>query len=106
MSYNSCFISDDTKGLINAMKEVLGDALDETALQALEVSAAMKAAGANDEEIEEMMAMIMNKGGGISEDFISSIKQAMETGSKHSFEALLKINNEHTFPLRLPCRDT
>ena len=64
------------------MKEALGDALDDVTLQAMEVGAAMKGAGASEEEIEEMMAMIMNKGGGISEEFLDSIKQAMETGSK------------------------
>ena len=72
----------DTKALIDAMKEALGDALDEVTLQAMEVGAAMKNAGASEEEIEEMMAMIMNKGGGISEEFLDSIKQAMDTGSK------------------------
>ena len=36
-----------------------------------------KAAGASKEEIEEMMQMIINKGGGISEEFLDSIKQAM-----------------------------
>ena len=47
-------------------------------LQAMEVSEAMAAAGASKEEIEEMMQMIINKGGGISEEFLASIKQAME----------------------------
>ena len=37
----------------------------------------MAAAGASKEEIEEMMQMIINKGGGISEEFLDSIKQAM-----------------------------
>ena len=63
------------------MKEALGGALDDVTLQALEVSAAMKDAGASEEEIEEMMAMIMNKGGGISEEFLDNIKKAMESGT-------------------------
>lgn len=68
------------------MKEALGDALDDVTLQAMEVGAAMKDAGATEEEIEEMMAMIMNKGGGISEEFLDSIKKAMDEGSKSQSE--------------------
>lgn len=66
------------------MKDALGDSLDAQTLQALEVSALMKGAGATDEEVEEMMAMMMNKGGGISDEFLDNIKNAMETGSKET----------------------
>ena len=66
--------------LINAMKGVLGDILDPAALQAMEVSKAMVAAGASKEEIEEMMAVILNRGGTVSQEFLEAIKEAMETG--------------------------
>ena len=43
----------------------------------------MAAAGASQEEIEEMMAMIMSAGsGGISADFIAAIKEAMTLGGE------------------------
>lgn len=67
--------------LFSAMKAALGDLLDPCTLQAMEVSAAMAAAGASQEEIEEMMAMIMSAGsGGISADFMAAIKDAMAHG--------------------------
>ena len=67
--------------LFAAMKGALGHILDPCTLQALEVSAAMAAAGASQEDIEEMMAMIMSAGtGGISEDFLVAIKEAMLHG--------------------------
>jgi len=66
--------------LLEAMRGALGDVLDTAALQAIEVSAAMAAAGASKDEIEEMMQMILNKGGGVSNEFIESIKEAMATG--------------------------
>ena len=62
------------------MKDALGDVLDSKTMKALEVSAVMESAGASKEEIEEMMSMIMNKGGGISQEFIENIKKAMEAG--------------------------
>jgi uncharacterized NAD-dependent epimerase/dehydratase family protein len=62
------------------MKDALGDVLDETTMKALEVSSIMESAGASKDEIEEMMSMIMNKGGGISTEFINNIKKAMESG--------------------------
>ena len=63
------------------MKGVLGNLLDPCTLQAMEVSAAMAAAGASQEEIEEMMAMIMSAGaGGLSADFMAAIKEAMAHG--------------------------
>ena len=43
----------------------------------------MESAGASKEEIEEMMSMIMNKGGGISTDFVDNIKKAMASGSEY-----------------------
>ena len=63
--------------IMEAMKSALGGVIDTATLQAMEVSEAMAAAGASKEEIEEMMQMIINKGGGISEEFLDSIKQAM-----------------------------
>ena len=66
--------------LMEAMKGCLGTVLDTSILQAMEVSAAMAGAGASKEEIEEMMQMILNKGGGISDDFIDAIKDAMTAG--------------------------
>ena len=54
--------------LLEAMKGALGGSLDIAAMQAIEVSTAMAAAGASKEEIEEMMQMILNKGGGISQE--------------------------------------
>ena len=68
--------------LINAMKGALGDVLDPAALQAMEVSKAMAAAGASKEEIEEMMAVILNRGGTVSQEFLEAIKEVMESGGK------------------------
>ena len=46
----------------------------------------MAAAGASQEDIEEMMAMIMSAGtGGISEDFLLAIKEAMTGGGQINF---------------------
>merc|ERR1711970_641742 len=69
-----------SKDLMEAMKGCLGTVMDTSILQAMEVSAAMAGAGASKEEIEEMMQMILNKGGGISDDFIDAIKDAMAAG--------------------------
>ena len=50
----------------------------------------MAAAGASQEDIEEMMAMIMSAGsGGISEDFLMAIKEAMSSGGKVFFNLLI-----------------
>ena len=68
------------EGLINAMKSALGDVLEPAALQAMEVSKAMAAAGASKEEIEEMMAVILNRGGTVSQEFLEAIKEVMESG--------------------------
>jgi len=72
---------------MEAMRGALGSVLDTTMLQAMEVQAAMAGAGASKEEIEEMMHMILNKGGGISSDFIEAIKDAMTSGGS-PFEKL------------------
>ena len=64
------------------MKGALGDVLDPAALQAMEVSKAMAAAGASKEEIEEMMAVILNRGGTVSQEFLEAIKEVMESGGK------------------------
>jgi hypothetical protein len=74
--------------LMEAMKGALGGLLDISTLQAMEVSAAMAAAGASKAEIEEMMQMILNRGGGISDDFIESIKEAMAAGGLSPLEKL------------------
>ena len=66
--------------LMEAMKGALGSVLDQSMMQAMEVQAAMMGAGASKEEIEEMMQMILNKGGGISSEFIEAIKEAMTSG--------------------------
>merc|ERR1719357_1811868 len=68
------------KGGGEAMKGCLGTVLDTSIMQAMEVSSAMAGAGASKEEIEEMMQMMLNKGGGISDDFIDAIKDAMAAG--------------------------
>jgi hypothetical protein len=83
------------------MKGALGHLLDPCTLQALEVSAAMAAAGASQEDIEEMMAMIMSAGtGGISEDFLLAIKEAMSHGGMLESVNVMEITNietkEHT----------
>jgi len=76
--------------LMEAMKGCLGTVMDTSILQAMEVSAAMAGAGASKEEIEEMMQMIMNKGGGISDDFVDAIKEAMAAGGS-PFDKLNKL---------------
>ena len=73
-----------SSGLLSAMKGVFGDVLDPAALQAMEVSKAMAAAGASKEEIEEMMAIILNRGGTVSQEFLEAIKEVMESGGKQS----------------------
>ena len=83
------------EGLINAMKSALGDVLEPAALQAMEVSKAMAAAGASKEEIEEMMAVILNRGGTVSQEFLEAIKEVMEQGGKifNRLRGSLKKNN-------------
>ena len=68
--------------LLSAMKGAFGDVLDPAALQAMEVSKAMAAAGASKEEIEEMMAIILNRGGTVSHEFLEAIKEVMESGGR------------------------
>lgn len=58
----------------------------------MEVSAAMTAAGASKDEIEEMMQMILNKGGGISDDFMDCIQGAMKAGGS-PFEKLKALKS-------------
>ena len=64
------------------LKEAAGEAMDEVSARSLAVHAVMEKAGASKEEIEEMMAMMMSKGGGISKDFLANITQAMESGGE------------------------
>ena len=64
------------------LKEAAGEAFDEVASKSMEVHSIMEKAGASKEEIEEMMAMMMSKGGGISKDFLSNITHAMDSGGK------------------------
>lgn len=66
--------------LINAMKQALGDIIDPVSLQAMEVSAVMAQAGASKEEIEEMMALLLSQGTGVSPDFLEAVKEAMTGG--------------------------
>ncbi len=66
--------------MLRALKDAAGGAMDDVATKTLEVHALMEKAGASKEEIEEMMAMMMSKGGGISKDFLSNIAQAMDSG--------------------------
>jgi len=82
--------------IMEAMKSALGGVIDTATLQAMEVSEAMASAGASKEEIEEMMQMIINKGGGISDEFIEQIKQAMHEGGANPMAKLaaLKIAME------------
>ena len=61
---------------------MVGDALDDTTARALDVHAAMERAGAGKEEIQEMMAMMMNKDGGVSQEFMDNIQKAMDAGGK------------------------
>ena len=82
------------EGLINAMKSALGDVLEPAALQAMEVSKAMAAAGASKEEIEEMMAVILNRGGTVSQEFLEAIKEVMEQGGKNLDRLRRLIENQ------------
>ena len=68
--------------LINAMKNALGDIMDPVSLQAMEVSAVMAQAGASKEEIEEMMALLLSQGSGVSADFIDAVKDCITMGGK------------------------
>ena len=73
------------------MKKTLGDIIDPVSLQAMEISAVMAQAGATQDDIEEMMAMILHQGSaGVSADFIESIKEAMQSGGgKLSYTTLV-----------------
>ena len=72
--------------MIAAMKKTLGDIIDPVSLQAMEISAVMAQAGATQDDIEEMMAMILHQGSaGVSADFIESIKEAMQSGGKLNY---------------------
>lgn len=77
--------------IMEAMKSTLASVLDTATLQAMEVSEAMAAAGASKEEIEEMMQMIINKGGGISDEFVASIKAAMAEGGPNPMAKLAAL---------------
>ena len=83
------------------MKKTLGDIIDPVSLQAMEISAVMAQAGATQDDIEEMMAMILHQGSaGVSADFIESIKEAMQSGGgKLSYTTLviLKMYNFKMF---------
>lgn len=62
------------------MKESFGDALDETSIEAMQVGAYLNGFGASRDEVEEIMAMIMNRDGCTSPDFIGNLKKIMESG--------------------------
>ena len=67
--------------ILEAMKQALGDIIDPTSMQAMEVGAVMAQAGASKEEIEEMMALLLSQGSsGVSADFIDAVKEAMQGG--------------------------
>ena len=87
--------------LIGAMKKALGDIIDPVSLQAMEVSAVMAQAGASQEDIEEMMAMILSQGSGVSADFIDSIKEAMHGGGKENMGSILDGKLTYLFYLKL-----
>ena len=70
------------------MKEALGDIIDPVSLQAMEVSAVMTQAGASKEEIEEMMALLLSQGAGVSPDFLEAVKEAMTSGGKVDFSLI------------------
>lgn len=72
----------DAKSLIRIMKDALGDAMDDVTMDALEVADYMQKAGASKEEMAEMLSIIMSKDGGISQDFISKLKEAISSQSK------------------------
>ena len=76
---------------MKAMKAALGDIIDPVSLQAMEVSAVMAQAGASKDEIEEMMALLLSQGAGVSQDFLDAIKDAMTSGGK--------IHSNRTFAL-------
>ncbi len=66
------------------------------ASKSLEVHSLMEKAGASKEEIEEMMAMMMSKGGGISKDFLANISHAMESGGNHQATCSFRLCSLHT----------
>ena len=66
---------------MQAMKQALGDIIDPSSMQAMEVGAVMAQAGATKEEIEEMMALLLSQGSsGVSADFLDAVKEAMQGG--------------------------
>ena len=77
--------------LINAMKTALGDLIDPVSFQAMEVSAVMAQAGASKEDIEEMMALLLSQGTGVSPDFIDAVKEAITSGGKMIVLAIFRI---------------
>ena len=87
--------------MIGAMKKALGDIIDPVSLQAMEVSAVMAQAGASQEDIEEMMAMILSQGSGVSADFIDSIKEAMQGGGKENITYPASANISYLRALNL-----
>ena len=56
--------------------------MDPVSLQAMEVSAVMAHAGASKEEIEEMMALLLSQGPGVSADFIDAVKDCITMGGE------------------------
>merc|ERR1719468_744764 len=74
------------------MKTALGDLIDPVSFQAMEVSAVMAQAGASKEDIEEMMALLLSQGTGVSPDFIDAVKEAITSGGSAGDRlALLKL---------------
>ena len=82
IEYKSTFISiSGGLSILQAMKQALGDIIDPSSMQAMEVGAVMAQAGATKEEIEEMMALLLSQGSsGVSADFLDAVKEAMQGG--------------------------
>ncbi len=80
----NCF-TDDTAFLLGVMRNALGtSAFDDVSLQALGVHDAMEKAGASPEEIQEMMAMMLNTApGGVSNEFLQNVRNAMSAGGNN-----------------------
>ncbi|XP_071743544.1 uncharacterized protein [Lepeophtheirus salmonis] len=67
--------------LLSVMEDNFGPAVfQQKTIDALVVNAFMEKAGASKDEVEELMLMMMNKGGGVSQHFVNSIQEIMKIG--------------------------
>eukprot|EP00096_Caligus_rogercresseyi_P007094 TRINITY_DN2449_c0_g1_i2.p1 TRINITY_DN2449_c0_g1~~TRINITY_DN2449_c0_g1_i2.p1 ORF type:complete len:654 (+),score=142.93 TRINITY_DN2449_c0_g1_i2:291-1964(+) len=65
--------------LLSVMEDNFGSSVfQQKTVEALFVNAFMEKAGASKDEIEELMLMMMNKSGGVSQHFLSSIQEIMK----------------------------